>query len=99
VGSGQLQTHFSGMSGLWRGNPRKIGWAGRLDSNARGHLEGEGRDTARSRDLLMILVATGESTKAQIVRTLYFFGALYVTRYLDGQIAKRSKDVHDWERE
>jgi hypothetical protein len=48
---------------------------------------------------MMILVATGESTEAQIVRTLYFFGALYVTRYLDGQIAKRSKDVHDWERE
>jgi hypothetical protein len=48
---------------------------------------------------MVILMFTDESTEAQVVRALFFFGGFYLTWWLDGQNQKREKDVRDWERE
>ena len=50
--------------------------------------------------IVMILVLfTDESTEGQLIKSLYFFGSLYVMYYLGGQDHKRKRDLRDWERE
>ena len=47
--------------------------------------------------LMMFMLDGGESQNAQIIRTLYFFGALYLTLFVEGQRSLRRKRLEDWE--
>jgi hypothetical protein len=48
---------------------------------------------------MIVLLGTDESQEAQIVRALYFFGAFYLTWYIEGQRSLLRKRRVAWERD